>query len=73
MDAISPRLAKAVEIATAYVQLEVSKRSRLNPNGFNPSEVWASVTYDGRIAIGNPLLRGGDGFYVNHLGKWHAV
>ena len=69
MYAISPKLAKAVEIAAAFVQREISKRKRLNPDS-NPDEVWASVTYDGRIFIGTPLLHAGQGLYVDHFGHW---
>ena len=66
---LTPHLAKAVEIATAFLQSEVNKAKRLNPH-FNPQEVWASVSLEGRIIIGTPLLHGARGLYVNHDGHW---
>jgi hypothetical protein len=73
MNATTPKLAKGIEIATAFVQREVKKRTRLNPEGCNPEEIWASLTHDGRIFIGTPLLRTGQGFYVDYRGRWQAA
>jgi hypothetical protein len=61
--------AKAVEVAVAFIQREIYIRMRLNPET-NPAEIWATVTFDGRIRLGTPVLHTGQGFYVNHSGNW---
>lgn len=72
MTNITPRLLKAFEIAAAFVHRAITIRLRLNPNT-NPDEVWAAVNFDGRILIGTPLLRQGQGFYVDQRGHWKEV
>jgi hypothetical protein len=69
MQNITPTLTKAFEIAAAFVGREVTIRLRLDPLT-NPDEIWAAVTFDGRIFIGTPALHGGQGFYVDHNGNW---
>lgn len=66
---LTPHLLKAIEIATAFLQTEVRKCKRLNPC-FNANEVWATVSLDGRIIIGTPLLHGASGLYVDSNGSW---
>ena len=72
MNTTSPRLARAVDIAAAFVQRELTKRMRLNAN-YTPADIWASVTFDGHICIGTPLLARGQGYYVNHSGQWELA
>jgi hypothetical protein len=64
----TPRIAKAIDIAAAFVERELSIRMRLNPQ-FRKEELWAAVTADGQILIGTPLLRDGQGMYVDHEGR----
>ncbi|MFQ6021399.1 MAG: hypothetical protein ACE5NW_01650 [Acidiferrobacterales bacterium] len=72
MDHINPRLARACQFAAAMIAREVAKRRRFN-HGFNPDEVWASVTRDATIHVGTPLLHPGEGYYVNHCGdRWEV-
>jgi hypothetical protein len=66
---ISPRLERACQVAAALVDHQLNIRQRLNP-AFNPAELWASVTHDARICVGTPLLRPGQGYYVDHRGQW---
>jgi hypothetical protein len=66
---LTPSLAKAVEIATAFVGRELALQRRLNPQ-VNPDEVWAGIAFDGRMVIGHPVLQPGQGLYVNQLGQW---
>ena len=66
---LTPSLAKAVEIAAAFVARELAIQRRLNPE-VNPDEVWSGVAFDGRIVIGHPVLHPGEGLYVNQLGQW---
>lgn len=72
MNAISPQIARACQMAAAFIDREVRTRQRLNPH-FNPGELWASVTHDARIRIGTPLLRSGQGYYVSHRGHYWKV
>ena len=69
MAGIDPRMERACDVAAAFLAHELNLRRRLRPN-FNPDELWASVTRDARISIGTPLLREGQGYYVNHCGNW---
>lgn len=73
MNVVTPTLAKAFDIATAFVQQELSVRKRLDPHGFAAEDVWASVTHSGRIFVGTPLLRSGQGYHVNQAGKFEEV
>lgn len=66
------KLDRAFDIATAFVQRELNKRTRLNPN-YTPADIWAVVTHDGRIFIGTPVLHQGQGYYVDHDGQWWQV
>jgi hypothetical protein len=72
MITLTPYLIKAIEIAAPCVEREVQVRHRLDPN-IQAEELWASVTLDGHILIGHPVLQRGRGFYVNHQGKWQEV
>lgn len=54
--------------AAKRLQWELHKRRLLNPE-FNPEEIWAAITYDGRIRVGTPVLHSGQGFYLNHSGE----
>ena len=69
MTSITPQLTKAIEIAAALVDCEVSKCRRLNPQ-IAPEEIWAGIGLDGRIVVGHPLLPAGRGLYVDHHGCW---
>lgn len=73
MNVVTPTLVKAFDIATAFVQQELNVRMRLDPDGCAEEDVWASVTHDGRIFVGTPLLRSGQGYYVKHDGNWEEV
>ena len=64
--------ARAVDIAAAFVQHELTKRMRLNPN-YTPADIWAGVTHDGRIFVGTPVLQQGQGYYVDHRGHWRQA
>jgi hypothetical protein len=66
---LTPRLAKAIEIAAACVERELGIKRRINPQ-VGLDELWAGVGFDGRILIGHPLLHPGQGLYVNQLGQW---
>jgi hypothetical protein len=68
----TPRLIRAIDIAVALIEREVSVRSRLNPE-FCKDELWAAVTADGQILIGTPLIRDGQGMYVDHEGQLMAA
>jgi len=68
----TPRIARAIDIAVAFVEHEVNVRSRLNPR-FCKEELWAAVTADGQILIGTPLIRDGQGMYVDHEGQLMAA
>lgn len=72
MGADDPRMARAADIAAAFIQRELSVRLRLNPD-FRKEDLWAAVTSDGRIFIGTPLLRDGQGAYVDHQGRLMAA
>jgi len=72
MISLTPYLIKAIEIAAVCVEREFQVRRRIDPE-IPPEELWASVTLDGRIAIGHPVLQSGQGFYVNNLGEWQEV
>jgi len=72
MISMTPYLIKAIEIAAVCVEREFQVRRRIDPE-IPPEELWASVTLDGRIAIGHPVLQSGQGFYVNNLGEWQEV
>jgi len=72
MISMTPYLIKAIEIAAVCVEREFQVRRRIDPE-IPPEELWASVTLDGRIAIGHPVLQSGQGFYVNNLGEWREV
>jgi hypothetical protein len=72
MISLTPYLIKAIEIAAVCVDREFQVRRRIDPE-IPPEELWASVTLDGRIAIGHPVLQSGQGFYVNNLGEWQEV
>jgi hypothetical protein len=72
MITLTPYLEKAIEIAAVCVEREFQVRRRLDPE-IPPEELWASVTLDGCIAIGHPVLPSGRGFYVNNLGEWQEV
>ena len=72
MITLTPYLEKAIEIAAGCVEREFQVRRRIDPE-IPPEELWASVTLDGRIAIGHPVLQSGQGFYVNNLGEWREV
>lgn len=63
----TPQFAKATELAVTFLEREVSKRCKLDPEQ-NPSALWAGVTLDGRIFIGTPVLPTGTGFYVDRFG-----
>jgi hypothetical protein len=64
----TPTIAKAIDIAAAFVERELNIRLRLNPH-FCKDELWAAVTVDGQILIGTPLLQDGQGMYVDHNGQ----
>ena len=66
---LTPSLAKAIEIAAAFVARELAIQQRLNRQ-VAPDELWAGVAFDGRIVIGHPVLHAGQGLYVNQLGQW---
>ena len=68
----TPRIARAIDIAVAFVARELDVRTRLNPS-FCKDELWAAVTEDGQILIGTPLLRDGQGMYVDHEGRLMAA
>jgi len=72
MITLTPYLEKAIEIAAVCVEREFQMRRRIDPE-IPPEELWASVTLDGRIVIGHPVLQSGQGFYVNNLGEWREV
>lgn len=72
MNTRTSKLSKAIEIAEAFLRREISKQQRLNP-GLNPDEIWAGVSFDGRIVIGTPMFHEGHGVYVNHNGHWKEV
>lgn len=69
---INPTISRACQFAAALIDWELRKRQRLDPR-FNPNELWASVTHDARICVGTPLLRPGQGYYVNQQGEWTEV
>jgi hypothetical protein len=69
---LTPHLTKAIEIAAACIERELQVRHRLDPN-IEAEELWAGVTLDGRILVGHPVLRRGQGVYVNHMGEWQEV
>lgn len=73
MNALTPTLKHGFDIAVAFIQREVTKRMRITAKAVNPMEIWASVTHDGRIMVGTPILRPGQGYYVNHDGTWRAA
>lgn len=68
----TPRIARAIDIAIALVERELSVRTRLNPS-FCRNELWAAVTPEGQILIGTPLLRDGQGTYVDPDGRLMAA
>lgn len=68
----TPRIERAIDIAIALVTREVNVRTRLNPS-FCKDELWAAVTADGQILVGTPLLRDGQGTYVDHQGRLMAA
>jgi hypothetical protein len=68
----TPRVARAIDIAVAFIERELSVRMRLNPH-FCKEELWAAVTVDGQILIGTPLIRDGQGMYVDHEGRLMAA
>jgi hypothetical protein len=72
MITLTPYLEKAIEIAAVCVEREFQVRRRIDPQ-IPPEELSASVTLDGRIAIGHRVLQSGQGFYVNNLGEWREV
>lgn len=65
-------LLKAFQLAATMVEWEFEKRRRLNAS-CNPDELWASVTHDAHIRVGTPLLRPGQGYYVDRGGSWWAA
>jgi hypothetical protein len=69
MSSLAPHLSKAIDIAAAFVARELGVQQRLNPE-VTPDEIWASVRFDGTIVVGHPLLRAGQGLYVDRLGQW---
>ena len=66
------RLHKSILKAASRLRLEVRKQQKLYQD-FDPDEIWASVTTSGRIQVGTPVLRPGDGYYVNHRGEWESA
>jgi hypothetical protein len=68
MIAMTARLARAIDIAAAFVEREVHLRRCLNSD-IGPDEVWAVVALDGRIEVGTPVAQAGAGLYVNASGE----
>lgn len=55
-------------LAVELLDKELHKRQLLNPE-FNPEEIWAAITYDGRVRIGTPMLHCGQGYYLDYQGR----
>jgi hypothetical protein len=69
MQHISPQLAQAIQTARVLLARERSERGRREGRN-SGAPLWAGVSREGRIVVGTPLLRPGEGFYVDHTGHW---
>ena len=64
MHTISTYQAQAADIAIAFLRQEMNWRRRID-HDLDDGCLWAAIHGDGRIVIGNPVLRETQGFYVD--------
>jgi hypothetical protein len=60
---------EAIESARVLLGRIASERLRQHSQR-GSGALWASVSNDGRVRVGTPLLDPGEGFYVDLNGQW---